>query len=128
MQIKRRWSDCPGCTGLSLSLMFANPWRQVFLRRGPYSYCRYNPCSSFYDRKNRMPLKIMTGKFCLLCENFKPGSIEIYNICSRHFFHMLNFINIFGKKNKPKKILYPKIIPDLKTVTNRSKWYLPLVA
>ena len=35
-----------GCAGWSAPVLFTNPWRQGFSRRGPYYSCIYDPCNS----------------------------------------------------------------------------------
>ena len=35
-----------GCAGVSAPVLFTNPRRQGFSRRGPYYSCIYDPCNS----------------------------------------------------------------------------------
>ena len=77
--ISLRW-----CAGWSAPLLFANPWRQVFLRRGPYIFP--------YKGSLQMHMLTYTGEKPYKCEYCRKGFNQKGNLKSHQITHMSHML------------------------------------
>ena len=74
-----------GCAGWSAPVLFTNPRRQGFSRRGPYYSCIYDPCNSEWTA---------THVFFLFC--FFKFSSKVHSLLLNSFTFHLFYQAMFG--------------------------------
>ena len=82
---KRALIRLHGCAGWSAPVLFTNPQRQGFSRRGPYYSCIYDPCNSEW-----------TASHVFFCFVFLKFSSKVHSLLLNSFTFHLFYQVMFG--------------------------------